>query len=153
MHSKCATVSITEVVTSRTPVRRAAKAVAASNPGHLLWNSPGTTAGRRLPFLSQNRPLGLLDESRKTNADTVSNSQHEFHGRVAKPSVHQAQHGFRYAGFLRNGIIRQISLFPFLAQQSNDLRADGLVMANFGHISNLLIFWLDRYFAMVKYWA
>ena len=87
-----------------------------------------------LLFFSRNRCLRFLDEGGKVNADAASDAQHEFHGRIAKPVVHEAQHGFRYAGRLRDRIIREFAPFPFFTQKANDLGTDGLVVASFRHI-------------------
>ena len=88
----------------------------------------------RLLREARNGDLCFLEDGGEIGFDAVSDSKHEFHGRITKSPVHEAQHGFRHAGFLGDGIIRNLSLFPFFTQKSNDLGTDGLVMAIFWHM-------------------
>jgi hypothetical protein len=95
--------------------------------------------------------LSLLHHIRQINADGVSDAQHEFHCRIAQSALDEAQHGFRHAGILRDGIIRELPSQACLAQEADDFDTHGFVMFQLKHTAALQNFWLDCYFAIVKY--
>jgi hypothetical protein len=111
----------------------------------------GLSARRLGALLPANIGHGFLYESGKAYADAIGHPKHQFHGGIPQIALHQAEHGFRDAASLRDGVIRELAAFPRFSQEPNNLFADGFIMSDSGHAASLQKRGLDTYFAMVKY--
>jgi len=108
---------------------------------------------KRRRIVTRSRESRFLNSSRKTHADAICNTKHQFECRVPQPSFYETEHGLRYSRALGNGVLREFAFLPFLLQESDDLLANCFVMSNRGHDETSQILALDTYFAIVKYCA
>jgi hypothetical protein len=109
------------------------------------------SAKRRAALLPANLGQGFLYESGKAHANAIGHPKHQFHGGIPQITLYQAEHGFRDAASLGDGVIRELAAFPRFSQEPNNLFADGFIMSDSGHAESLQKRGLDTYFAMVKY--
>ena len=121
------------------------------NPRRLAPDARPFPCGQFAALLSGNRRGRPLNESRKVRADPVRNAKHQFHCRIPKSPLHQAEHGLGNTRILGHGIVREFVALPFLAQKPDNLPADGLIMSDCGHGKALQKRARDMYFAMVNY--
>jgi hypothetical protein len=111
-------------------------------------NLPSDRLGALLPT---DLGHGLLHDRRQTHANAIGHPKHQFHRWISQITLHQAEHGFRDAASLGDGVIRELAAFPRFSQEPDNLFADGFIMSDSGHAESLQKRGLDTYFAMVKY--
>jgi hypothetical protein len=105
----------------------------------------------RLLIQFKNRVFRFFDDRRKVCANTVSDAKRQFHCRIAKSPLDEAQHGFGNARTLRDRIIGKSPADALLAQEPDNFMANRFVVADTRHAEAWQRMRFDIYFAMVKH--